>query len=44
MHIGVASQSGLAHSAVVTAANISDQHPLPDLPHGQEQQVWGDGA
>ncbi len=30
LHIGVASHSGLAHSAVVTAANVHDKHPLPD--------------
>ncbi|MDB5770202.1 MAG: Transposase InsH for insertion sequence element, partial [Burkholderia sp.] len=35
LHIGVASQSGLAHSAVVTAANVHDKRPLPDLLHGQ---------
>src|SRR5262249_22848561 len=29
MHIGVDSQSGLAHSAVITAANVHDKHPLP---------------
>ena len=34
LHIGVDSQSGLAHSAVVTAANVHDKHPLPDLLHG----------
>ena len=28
LHICVDSQSGLAHSAVVTAANIHDKHPL----------------
>jgi len=44
MHIGVDSQTGLVHSAVVTAANVRDKHPLPDLLHGQEQQVWGDSA
>jgi IS5 family transposase len=44
MHIGVDSQTGLAHSAVITAANVHDKHPLPDLLHGQEQQVWGDSA
>ena len=44
LHIGVDSQTGLAHSAVVTAANVHDKHPLPDLLHGQEQQVWGDSA
>jgi len=44
LHIGVDSQTGLTHSAVVTAANVHDKHPLPDLLHGQEQQVWGDSA
>jgi IS5 family transposase len=44
LHIGVDSQSGLAHSAVVTAANIHDKHPLPDLLHGNEQRVYGDSA
>lgn len=44
LHIGVDSQSGLAHSAVVTAANIHDKHPLPDLLHGQERRVYGDSA
>jgi IS5 family transposase len=31
LHIGVDSQSGLAHSAVVTAANVHDKHPLPSV-------------
>ena len=44
MHIGVDSQTGLVHSAMVTAANVHDKHPLPDLLHGQEQRVWGDSA
>ena len=44
LHIGVDSQSGLAHSAVVTAANIHDKHPLPDLLHGNERRVYGDSA
>jgi len=44
LHIGVDSQSGLAHSAVVTAANIHDKHTLPDLLHGNEQRVYGDSA
>ena len=34
LHIGVDSETGLAHSAVVTAANVHDQHPLPELLHG----------
>jgi IS5 family transposase len=44
IHIGVDSQTGLAHSAVVTAANVHDKHPLPDLLHGAEQRVYGDSA
>ena len=44
MHIGVDSRTGLAHSAVVTPANVHDKHPLPDLLHGQEQRVYGDSA
>ena len=44
LHIGVDSQSGLAHSAVVTAANVHDKHPLPDLLHGNEQRVYGDST
>jgi IS5 family transposase len=44
LHIGVDSQSGLAHSAVVTPANIYDKHPLPDLLHGKEGRVYGDSA
>ena len=31
LHIGVGSQSGLVHSPLVTAANVHDNHPLPDL-------------
>ena len=44
LHIGVDSETGLAHSAVVTAANVHDKHPLPDLLHGQEERVYGDCA
>jgi IS5 family transposase len=44
LHIGVDSQSGLAHRAVVTAANVHDKHPLPDLLHGNERRVYGDSA
>ena len=25
---------------MVTAANVHDKHPLPDLLHGNEQRVW----
>ena len=44
MHIGVDSRTGLVHSAVVTAANVHDKHPLPELLHGNEQRVYGDSA
>jgi IS5 family transposase len=44
LHIGVDSRTGLAHSAVVTAANVHDKHPLPDLLHGGEERVYGDSA
>jgi IS5 family transposase len=44
LHIGVDSKTGLAHSAVVTSANVHDKHPLPKLLHGQEQEVYGDSA
>jgi IS5 family transposase len=44
LHIGVDSKTGLAHSAVVTAANVHDKHPLPQLLHGGEEEVYGDSA
>lgn len=44
LHIGVDSQSGLAHRAVVTAANVHDKHPMPELLHGNERRVYGDSA
>ena len=44
MHIGVDSRTGLAHRAVVTAANVHDKHALAELLHGAEKQVYGDSA
>jgi transposase, IS5 family len=44
LHIGVDSQSGLAHSAMVTAANVHDKHQLPHLLHAREKRVDGDSA
>jgi IS5 family transposase len=44
LHIGVDSRTGLAHRAVVTAANVHDKHPLPELLHGNERRVYGDSA
>jgi IS5 family transposase len=43
-HIGVDSQTKLIHSVVVTAANVHDKHPLPQLLHGEERRVYGDSA
>jgi len=44
LHTGVDIKTGLVHSAVVTPANIHDKHPLRQLLHGQEEQVYGDSA
>jgi IS5 family transposase len=44
LHIGVDSRTGLAHRAVVTAANVHDKHPLPQLPQGNERRVYGDST
>jgi len=44
LHIGVDSHTGLAHSAMVTAAHVHDKHPLPHLLHGDEFEVYGDSA
>jgi transposase, IS5 family len=44
LHIGVDSQTGLVHSARVTAANEHDKHSIPDLLHGEERRVYGDSA
>lgn len=43
-HVGVDSKYKIVHSAVVTAANVSDAAVLPELLHGEETRVWGDGA
>ena len=44
MHIGVDSRTGLAHSAMLTAANVHDKHALAELLHGAEQRVYDDSA
>jgi IS5 family transposase len=41
-HVGVDSKTKIIHTAVATAANISDVAILPDLLHGEETRVWGD--
>ena len=44
LHIGADSQSGLVHSASVTAANVHDSHQVPNLLHGEETRLYGDSA
>ena len=43
-HIGVDSKEGIVHSVCTSAASVSDVHMLPDLLHGDEKKVWGDGG
>src|SRR5271163_3334695 len=43
-HIGVDSQAGIVPSVCTTAASVADKHMLPDLLHGEERKVWGDGG
>ena len=43
-HIGVDSKQGHVHSVCTSAASVADKHMLPDLLHGEEHKVWGDGA
>jgi IS5 family transposase len=43
-HIGVDKDSGLVHSVVSTAANVSDISQTPALLHGQESDVWADAG
>lgn len=43
-HIGVDAKEGHVHSMATSAANVSDVHLLPDLLHGEERKVWGDGG
>ena len=44
LHIGVDSQSGLIHSASITAGNVHDSQELPNLLHGGESRLYGDNA
>jgi transposase, IS5 family len=44
MHIGVDSQTGLVHSASVTAGNVHDSQEMPNLLHGGETRLYGDSA
>jgi IS5 family transposase len=43
-HIGVDSKTGIVHSVCTSAASVADKHMLPDLLHGEERKVWGDGG
>jgi transposase, IS5 family len=43
-HIGVDAQQGTVHTLVTTSANVADSTVLPDLLHGEERKVWGDGG
>src|SRR6266446_1961739 len=43
-HIGVDSKQGHVHSVCTSAASVADKHMLPDLLHGEERKVWGDGG
>ena len=44
LHIGVDSDSGLVHSASVSAGNVHDSQELPNLLHGEETRLYGDSA
>ena len=44
LHIGVDGQTGLIHSASVTAGNVHDSQELPNLLHGGETRLYGDSA
>jgi len=44
LHIGVDSNSGLVHSASVSAGNVHDSQELPNLLHGEETRLYGDSA
>lgn len=43
-HVGMDSKQGVVHSVCTTAASVADKHMLPDLLHGDEKKVWGDGG
>ena len=44
LHIGVDSETGVAHSVSTTPANVHDVTETPRLLHGGETQVWGDAG
>jgi IS5 family transposase len=43
-HIGVDAKQGPVHMVVTMAANVADSRVLPELLHGEERKVWGDGG
>lgn len=43
-HIGVDAQSGIVHSVVVSAANVSDISQTSHLLHGEEKRVYADAG
>jgi IS5 family transposase len=43
-YIGVDRKTKLIHSTVATPANVAGTAVLPELLHGEETRVWGDGA
>src|SRR5216684_1770249 len=43
-HIGVDSKEVVVHPVCTSAASVADKHMLPDLLHGEERKVWGDGG
>lgn len=43
-HIGVDAGTGYVHSVVVTAANVHDLDPLPDLVRGDDHVVYADAG
>jgi IS5 family transposase len=43
-HIGVDEESGLVHTLITTAANVSDISQTPALLHGQEEEVGADAG
>jgi IS5 family transposase len=43
-HIGVDAQSGLVHTVIGTASNVSDVTQAQALLHGDETDVFGDSG
>jgi IS5 family transposase len=44
VHAGVAKDSVVIHSVVITAANVHDLTPAAELLHGDEEVVYGDNG